>query len=98
MLPLTTPRSISALGVGNGWGNPVAILLIIPLLRFLGVGVRDSQRFIIEPALRLDGILVDNFIRSVFVPIARLYRRLDYKELPRCDWQVPWLRWGQGSA
>lgn len=76
-LPLTTPRSIGTLGVRNGWGNPVTILFVIPLLRFFRFRVRDSLRFIIEPALGLDGILVNDFVRSVLVPVIRLCGKLD---------------------
>ena len=79
LLPLTTPRSVSALGVGNGRGNPVTILLIIPLLGFLGVRVRDCQRFGVEPTRGLDGLLINNLVRGVFVPIVGLRRKLDHK-------------------
>ena len=43
LLPLATPSSISALGVGNSGSNPVAIFLIILLPGLLRVGVGDSQ-------------------------------------------------------
>ena len=79
LLPFTAPRSISALGVGNGRSNPVTILLVIPLLGFLRVGVRDSRRFVIEPALGLDGLLVNDLVRSVFVPVLGLHRKSDHK-------------------
>ena len=72
LLPLAAPRSINALGVGDSRSDPVTILLVIPLLRFLGVGVRDSQGFVIEPTLRLDGILINDLVRGVLVPVGRL--------------------------
>lgn len=73
-LPLPTPGSLDTLRVGNGWSDPVTILLIVPFLGFLRVGVGDSPRFIIEPALRLDSVLINNLVRSVIIPIVRLGR------------------------
>jgi hypothetical protein len=77
--PLATPRGISALGVGNSWSDPVTILLVVPLLGFLRVGIRDSLRFVIEPSFGLDGILVNDLVRSVFIPVVRLSGKLDHK-------------------
>ena len=77
LLPLTTPGDISTLGVGNGWSDPVTVLLLVPFLRLLGVGVRDGQGFVVEPALRLGGFLVDDFVGSVFIPVFGLCERLD---------------------
>jgi hypothetical protein len=90
LLPLTTPSSISTLGVGNGRSNPIAILLLIPLLGLLRVGVRDSLGFIIEPALRLDGILVDNLVGSVVIPVIRLHGKLDQRGRQGRNQHVPW--------
>ena len=84
-LPLTTSGSVGTLGVSNGWANPVTVLVIIPLLGLFRVGVRDILRFVVEPTLRLDGILINNFVGSVFIPVSRLYGWLDYKETPRCE-------------
>ena len=53
LVPLTTPRSIR-----NGWGDPVTILLIIPLFRLFGFGIRGIQRFVVDPPLRL-GVALD---------------------------------------
>ena len=36
-LPFTTARCLVALRVTNGGGNPITVLLVIPLLRLLGV-------------------------------------------------------------
>ncbi len=36
-LPFTAARRFVALGVANGWGNPVAVFLIVPLLRLLSI-------------------------------------------------------------
>ena len=76
LLPFTAPSSVGTLGVRNGRSDPVTILLVIPFLGFLGVGVGDRQRFVIEPALGLDGILINDLIRSIFIPIGGLCRSL----------------------
>jgi hypothetical protein len=40
--------------------------------RKLRTGIRNIQRFIIKPALRLLCILIDNFVRCILVPVMGL--------------------------
>lgn len=75
-LPFTASGSLVTLGVTNRGGDPVTVLLIIPLIRFLCVRVWSGLRLVIEPALRLLGLFVGNFIGSIFIPIFGLRRAL----------------------
>ena len=97
-LPLATPGSIGTLRVGNGWRNPVTILLVIPFFGFLRVRVRDSLRFVIKPTLRFDSILVNNLVRSVVIPIVRLGGNLDRNEGRGCYSYLPWWHRGRKSV
>lgn len=70
--PGATARNISALGVGDSGGDPVTILLIIPILGLLGLGVGDGEGLIDEPVSRLSGILIDNLVRGILIPVIGL--------------------------
>ena len=49
--PIAATRRLLALGVGNRRGDPVTILLVIPLLGLLGVGVGDNSKLVVKPTL-----------------------------------------------
>lgn len=68
-LPGTTARDFLTLGVRNLRGDPVTILLVIPVLGLLGLRVRDSGGLVLEPVVRLGGSLVNNLEWSVLVPV-----------------------------
>lgn len=70
--PFTTPGDFLTLGVGNGRGDPVTILLIIPVLGLFSFGVRNADRFILEPVFGLGGLLIHNLVRGILIPIIRL--------------------------
>lgn len=70
--PGTTSGDFGTLGVGDSWGDPIAILLVIPILGLLGLWVSDSGGFILKPILRHGGILVNNLERSVLIPVLGL--------------------------
>lgn len=71
-LPLAATRDFIALGVGNGRRNPVTVLLVIPVLRLLGLGVRNSGGLILKPVFRLGSLLIDNLKWRVLVPVLGL--------------------------
>ena len=54
--PFATARSLLALGVGNGGGDPVSIFLIVPLFGLLCVRVRDLSRLVLQPAFGNDSL------------------------------------------
>lgn len=70
--PRTTSGGILALGVGNSGRNPVAILLIIPVLGLLGLGVGDASGLVLKPVLGNGSLLVDNLEGSLLVPVLGL--------------------------
>lgn len=72
LLPGTATRGVGTLGVGDHGGDPVTVLLVIPVLGLLGLGVGDGERLIDEPVLRLSSLLIDNLERSVLIPVLGL--------------------------
>lgn len=70
--PGATAGDIVTLGVGDGGGNPVTILLVIPVLGLLSLGVGNNRGLIDKPVLRLSGLLVDNLERRILIPVLRL--------------------------
>jgi len=71
-LPFAAARSLLALRVGNRRGNPVAILLVIPLLGLDGLRVGDGRGLVLEPAFGPGGLGVLDLIRRILVPLSRL--------------------------
>lgn len=39
---------------------------------FRHTGIGDGQRFVVEPALRFDGFLIDNLEGSILIPVSGL--------------------------
>ena len=76
-LPLAAPGGLNTLGVRNGRSDPVTIFFIVPLLRLLRFGIRDNLKFVVEPALRLDGVLIDDLVRGVVIPVIGLGEESD---------------------
>ena len=70
--PGAAAGNVIALGVRNHGWEKVAILLIIPVLRLLGVRIGDLQRLVLKPILRHSSVLVNNIDRSILVPVLRL--------------------------
>ena len=70
--PGTTSRDLVALGVGDSWRDPVTVFLIIPILRLLGLGVRNAGGFILKPVIRNGGILIHDLEGSFLIPVLGL--------------------------
>ena len=70
--PRATTGDLGALGVGDSWGNPVTILLIVPVLWLLSLGIGNGGGLVLEPVLGLGGLLVHNFVGGVLIPVLRL--------------------------
>ena len=70
--PGATSRDLVALRVGDSGRDPVTILLIIPVLRLLGLRVRNAGGFILKPVIRNGGILVDDLEGSFLIPVLGL--------------------------
>lgn len=70
--PGSAASCLGALGVGHRGGDPVAVLLIIPILGLLGLGVSDGQGLALEPALGLDSLLVKDLEGRILVPVLGL--------------------------
>ena len=70
--PGTASRDLVALGVGDSGRDPVTILLIIPVLRLLGLRVRNAGGFILKPVIRNGGILIDDLEGSFLIPVLGL--------------------------
>mmetsp|Transcript_50581 Transcript_50581/g.158024 ORF Transcript_50581/g.158024 Transcript_50581/m.158024 type:complete len:350 (-) Transcript_50581:117-1166(-) len=69
-LPLSA--SYLALRVVNDWGFPVSILLVIPVIRLLGIGIRNTQRLVVVPPTRLLGVSVLDVLRESLIPVSGL--------------------------
>ena len=70
--PRAAARGVVALGVGNGGGEPVTILLVIPVLGLLSLGIGDGEGLIDEPVLGLGSLVVHDLVGRVLVPVLRL--------------------------
>lgn len=70
--PRATARHIGTLRVGDGGRNPVTILLVIPVLGFLSLGVRNREGLVNKPILGLLSLLINDLEGSILVPIIRL--------------------------
>lgn len=79
-LPFAAPGDFLTLRVRHRRRDPVAILLVIPVLGLFGFGVGNADGLILEPVIRLGGLLVHNLKRRILVPIIRL-RRLGVGDL-----------------
>ena len=54
--PFAATGCLLALRVRECRRDPVAILLVIPLRRLLGIGIRDNQWLVVKPTLGFDGL------------------------------------------
>lgn len=72
LLPRSAPRRVLALGVRDSWGDPLAIVVVGPLLRLLSVRVGDDGGLVLEPVLGLGRALVQDGLGSVLVPVGGL--------------------------
>lgn len=71
-LPLAASRALLTLGVGDGWGNPVTVFFVIPVLWFDSLRVGNGSWLVIQPVSWLGGLGVDNLEGSIFIPILGL--------------------------
>jgi hypothetical protein len=71
-LPRTTSRGFLALGVRNLRWDPIAIFFVIPILRLLGLGVRNCGWLVVQPVGGLLGLIIDNLERRILIPVFRL--------------------------
>lgn len=71
--PRATSRDVVTLGVGDGGSDPVAILLIIPVLGLLSLGVGNNDGLVLKPVLGLGGLLVDDLKGSLLIPVLGLH-------------------------
>lgn len=78
--PRAASRNLVTLGVGDSGGDPVTILLVVPILRLLGLGVGDDGRLLVKPVLGLLSLLVNNLVGRILIPVLRL-RRLGVSDL-----------------
>ena len=70
--PGAATRNLEALGVGNGRGDPVTVLLVIPVLRLLGLRVGNGLQLINEPVLGHGSLLIDNLVGRILIPVLGL--------------------------
>ena len=71
-LPWPAPRDFFALGIWHAWRDPVAILILIPILGLLRRRVRHHQRLVIQPVGWLLRLVVGTLVRRVLIPVIRL--------------------------
>src|SRR4051794_1630993 len=67
--PLSAARDFFALGIGDSRRDPIAIFLIIPILRLLSLRIRNACRFVIEPVIWFCSFLVDNLEWRILIPV-----------------------------
>lgn len=70
--PLATARCFLALGVADHRSEPIAVLLIIPVLRLLSLRVRNLAGLVVKPVSGLLGLGVNDLERRILVPVLRL--------------------------
>ena len=70
--PGTATGDVGALGVGDSRSDPVAILLVIPVLGLLSLGVGDGGGLVDEPVLGDRSLLIDDLEGGVLIPILGL--------------------------
>mmetsp|Transcript_10866 Transcript_10866/g.28973 ORF Transcript_10866/g.28973 Transcript_10866/m.28973 type:complete len:338 (-) Transcript_10866:751-1764(-) len=70
-LPLAA-ANVVARGVLDHRRLPLAILLLVPVLRLLRLRVRDLLRLVVEPSFGLFGLLVLDLHGRILVPVVRL--------------------------
>ena len=72
LLPHATAAHFLAARVRDQRRLERAVFLLVPVRRRLHRGVRDLQRLVVQPVVRLDGRLVENELRLGLVPVGGL--------------------------
>jgi len=67
--PLAATCRFVALGVWNLGGDPISILLVIPILGLLGLWVGNHGGLVNQPVFGLLGLLVHNLVWRILVPV-----------------------------
>ena len=67
--PLAAAGGGLALGVGDAGSEPLAVLLVVPLLGLLCVRVGHGERLGLEPAVRHGGLVVGDYLESTIVDV-----------------------------
>jgi hypothetical protein len=71
-LPFAAAGGFVTLGVGNLRCDPVAILLVIPILGFLGFWIGNHCWLVLQPISRLGSLVIWNLIWRILIPVLRL--------------------------
>jgi len=60
------------LRVRHSWGDPVSILLIIPVLGLRSFWVRNGKGLVLQPVFWYGGFLIDNLEWRILIPVLGL--------------------------